>query len=77
MNNSGLKFTGKKIEAVFEVSKMQDVTAKENINYMGVGGLGRPVPNCIFFIYEDKKQWIFIRSGKARELAEIINEIKS
>jgi len=77
LTKKNLKFMGQKTEAVFEVSKMQEVTAKENMNYMGVGGIGRPIPNCLYFVYEDKKQWIFIRSGKARELAEIINEINS
>ena len=77
LTKNNLKFMGQKIEAVFELSKMQEVTAKENMNYMGVGGIGRPIPNCLYFVYDDKKQWIFIRSGKARELAEIINEIKS
>ena len=77
LTKKNLKFMGQKTEAVFEVSKMQEVTAKENMNYMGVGGIGRPIPNCLYFVYDDKKQWIFIRSGKARELAEIINEINS
>ena len=70
-----LDFEGKKTSVSFEISKMENVCAKENINYMGVGGLGRPLPNCLFFFYENRKQWIFCRSGKAVQLAEIINEL--
>ncbi len=72
-----LRFDGNKGSISFEVSQMRDVCAKENMNYMGVGGLGRPIPNCLYFTYEGQKQWLFCRSGHARNLADMINDINS
>ena len=75
LSRKHLDFEGRKERVSFELSKMDNVCAKENYNYVGVGGFGRPVPNCLFFLYENQKQWIFCKSGKAIQLAEIINEI--